>query len=204
MFWCLHPVSDITGQNCNVQNRKILLQRTSGGQVKFRGRMCQYDETKKANWDPVCTGIISYWDLGFLYVLFVFFFFLKGNCPVYLQYMYMYMLKLLIDPTHFLLPSGNQTCQWKITHLYTNYVPIKTSFYRGFNIATFDYRRVCPLFPIILGELWWPHVMSRRETAIFRLVHNYDSAKIPVISLLFLYLYIIYICISHFLHHWLI
>ena len=134
-----------------------------------------------------------------------FFFFLKGNCPVYLQYMYMYMLKLLIDPTHFfLLPSGNQTCQWKITHLYTNYVPIKTSFYRGFNIATFDYRRVCPLFPIILGELWWPHVMSRRETAIFRLVHNYDSAKIPVISLLFLYLYIIYICISHFLHHWLI
>ena len=191
----------MTGQNCNVQNRKSST--TWGGQGKFRGRMCQYDERKEASWDAVCTGIISYWDLGFLYVLCVFFF-LKGNCPVYLQYMYMYMLKLLIGPTHFFwLPSGNQACQWKITHLYTDYVPIKTSFYRGFNIATFDYRRVCPLFRIILGELWWPHVMSRRETAIFRLVHNYDSAKIPDTPINYFCTYI-YICISHFLHHWLI
>jgi len=39
------------------------------------------------------------------------------------------------------VPSGNQTWQWKIHYLYSDF-PIESPISSGFPIATFEYRRV--------------------------------------------------------------
>ena len=56
----------------------------------------------------------------------------------------MIIIVMRMDAYYILIPSGNQTWQWKILHLYGlfSHQNADLMIYRGFSIAVFDYRRV--------------------------------------------------------------
>ena len=59
------------------------------------------------------------------------------------------------------LPSGNQTWQGEIHHLFIDDVPIKTSTCRKFPIATFDYQRLRGLLllrSLGISILYWSNL----------------------------------------------